>query len=221
VSASSTARAEHEAQLSSRPETAPFDALRKLQSAISNGFIHRWAVRRIPPDAFVLDAACGDGRLGRLRPKGDYVGFDFVERLARRAKRFTGKEIAVGDVQALGVRSACVDVVTCFEVLEHLDDPSAALAEFTRVLRPGGQLFLSVPNDDGLKHRLKRDPHPLHHGDMDLERVVSLVNEQFEIELVSLRGFWFFTPGPVSVQAGLPGPRWLATNILISARKAR
>lgn len=217
---SSEARREHEAELSQRPEAGIYDVLRKVQSAVSNGFIHRWAARRIPGDALVLDAACGDGRLSRVRKQGDYIGLDFVERLVRRARRYSGVPGAVGDVHRLAVRTSSVDVVTCFEVLEHLEAPEVAVAEFARVLRPGGRLYLSVPNDDGLKHRLKRDPHPLHHGEMDLERVTQIVAKHFSIDHVLLRGFWFFTPGPVSVQAGWPGPRWLATNILIEATVA-
>lgn len=212
------ARDEHEAQLSSRPETPFFNALRKVQSAISNGFIHRWAATAIADGTVVVDAACGDGRLARvLGPRVTLVGVDFVERLARRAHAFTGAPVAVGDVHALGVRSRSADVVTCFEVLEHLDHPDEAIGEFARIVKPGGTLLLSVPNDEGLKHRLKKDPHPLHHSEMDYERVVALVGEHFIVEEVLLRGFWFLTPGPVSVQLGLPGPKWLATNILVRA----
>jgi SAM-dependent methyltransferase len=213
-------RHEHEAELSSRPDTPLFDALRKAQSAVSNGFIHRWAARQIPSDALVLDAACGDGRLARVRKNGGYVGFDFVERLAARASRFTGRDtIGVADITAMPVRTGAVGVVTCFEVMEHLDDPDAAVAEFARVLRPGGQLFLSVPNDKGLKHRLKRDPHPLHHSEMDADRIREVVGRHFRIDTLAFRGVWLFTPGRVSVQVGLPASPLLATNILLVGTK--
>src|SRR3954451_8351727 len=134
------AREEHEAELSARPETPAWDALRRLQSAVSNGFIHRWAAKQIPQAASVLDAACGDGRLARVRG-GDTLGFDFVERLALRARRFTGgAPVGVGDVHAMPIRDGTFDWVTCFEVLEHLDDPELAVGEFARILRPNGKL---------------------------------------------------------------------------------
>jgi len=44
-----------------------------------------------------------------------------------------------------GLDTASYDVVVCEQVLEHLHDPSAALAEMYRVLRPGGRMVLGVP----------------------------------------------------------------------------
>jgi 2-polyprenyl-3-methyl-5-hydroxy-6-metoxy-1,4-benzoquinol methylase len=216
------AREEHEAELSSRPETAFWDALRKTQSAVSNGFIHRWASRQIPKGALVLDAACGDGRLARVRGDGaPTIGFDFVERLASRARRFTGgAPVGVADVHSMPVKSTSIDFLTCFEVLEHLEDPDQAVSEFARILRPGGRLFLSVPNDEGLKHRLKRDPHPLHHGAMTTDRIRTIVSSHLRLDVLAYRGVWLFTPGRVSVQVGLPASRRVATNILVVATRA-
>ncbi len=213
-------RSEHEEELSDRPEVGIWGVARRLQSAASNGFIHRWAAGRIPAGAVVVDLACGDGRLGRvLGADVTWIGLDFVERLARRAVRYTGgRPAAVADVTMAPVRSASADVVTCFEVLEHLPDPAAAVAEMARIVRPGGVLLLSVPNDAGLKHRLKRDPHPLHVQEMDLDAVRSLVGAHFGAVEVHLRGFWFFTPGRVSLQVGWPMPVSIATNILVEAR---
>lgn len=51
---------------------------------------------------------------------------------------------AVGVAENLPCESASFDVVVCTQVLEHVDDPVAALAEIQRVLAPGGVVFLST-----------------------------------------------------------------------------
>ena len=47
---------------------------------------------------------------------------------------------AAGDMYALDVEDASFDVVHAHQVLQHLQDPVAALRELRRVLRPGGTL---------------------------------------------------------------------------------
>ena len=50
-----------------------------------------------------------------------------------------------GDVEALPFADGSFGTVLCTEVIEHIPDPSAALAEYRRVLQPGGVLIGSVP----------------------------------------------------------------------------
>jgi len=59
--------------------------------------------------------------------------------------RVTGYEGELPDVLA-AVGDASLDVVMCVSVLEHLRDPQAALAEFRRVVRPGGVVLINVPS---------------------------------------------------------------------------
>jgi len=49
------------------------------------------------------------------------------------------------DVRALSMQTGSLDAVACFEVLEHVFEYRTALAEFARVLRPGGVLVVTVP----------------------------------------------------------------------------
>jgi SAM-dependent methyltransferase len=53
---------------------------------------------------------------------------------------------AQADCLALPFSPGCFDLVVAFEIIEHLDDPQAFLAELRRVLDPGGTLILSTPN---------------------------------------------------------------------------
>ena len=88
-----------------------------------------------------LDA--GSGRApykARLRERGvEVITIDIEDR--------SGDVDLIADLQHMpAVESASVDAVICTEVLEHVADPSAALGEIARVLRPLGVLVLSVPH---------------------------------------------------------------------------
>jgi len=53
---------------------------------------------------------------------------------------------SVGDIQNLAHRAGSFDTIISCETVEHLHDPSRAVAELARVLRRGGRLFLTTPN---------------------------------------------------------------------------
>ena len=52
----------------------------------------------------------------------------------------------VGDARTMPFSDASMDVVLCTQVLEHIPEPGAVVAEIRRVLKPGGTLLLSVPS---------------------------------------------------------------------------
>jgi SAM-dependent methyltransferase len=96
----------------------------------------------------VLDAGAG---------RGAYRGL-----LLRHAREYVGMDIGgssatdvIGDAQILPFANASFDTVFCSQVLEHVPEPWLALAEFRRVLRPGGKLILSVPHISWLHN----EPH--------------------------------------------------------------
>jgi SAM-dependent methyltransferase len=110
------------------------------------------AVRRyldaMPSVTRVLDAGCGEGILveeyaGRL----DIIGVD---------ANYSSARVTLGSVTALPWPDASFDRALCLDVLEHLsyEDQPRALAELFRVLRPGGELFVSVPNLAHLQSRI-------------------------------------------------------------------
>ncbi|MEL6825111.1 MAG: class I SAM-dependent methyltransferase [Pseudomonadota bacterium] len=109
----------------------------------------------------VLDLGCGEGRhvhglylLGNL----DIVGVDLnpdslkkaadgLDTLPKPAADQTGSvTFETGDATALQFEDDSFDAIICSEVLEHLPDYHAALAEMRRVLKPGGRLCVSVPH---------------------------------------------------------------------------
>jgi SAM-dependent methyltransferase len=54
------------------------------------------------------------------------------------------------DITCMGIAEGAFDVVMCNHVLEHIPDDAAAIAEFHRVLAPGGTALITVPLDGGL-----------------------------------------------------------------------
>jgi SAM-dependent methyltransferase len=91
------------------------------------------------------------------------TGLD-VSRFAVDTCRTHGFEAVMGSATALPFPDAAFDVVMLKAVLEHIPDPMAGLREAARVVRPGGVLFVVVPDGDYYKHtvfpRTGRDFRP-------------------------------------------------------------
>lgn len=89
----------------------------------------------------------------------------FDPRAVRRAlENGRSVELVRGDAQALGLASESVDTLVCTFVLCSVDDPQRALAEFARVLRPGGVLLLAehVRSPRPFERAVQRALTPLH-----------------------------------------------------------
>jgi len=89
----------------------------------------------------VLDVGCGRGYVGEIvnESGGLYTGADFV--VSR-----TGFRLVLADGARLPFADGNFDVVFCIDAFEHFPNADAAAAEFRRVLRPGGFVFLSAPD---------------------------------------------------------------------------
>jgi ArsR family transcriptional regulator len=102
----------------------------------------------LPSTWDVADLGCGTGALvARLAPfVANVIGVDAsAEMLAAARARLTrvnNVELRAGSLEALPIDSESLDAVTLMLVLHHVPAPAAALAEATRVLKPGGRLLL-------------------------------------------------------------------------------
>lgn len=112
---------------------------------------------KLKPQSLVLDAGCGSGRhlraLAKL-PDLEIVGIDKNQSDLNDA--LTGLRnmpdaltenffITRADINNLPFESATFDCVICSEVLEHIPEHEKALKELVRVLKPEGNLVVSVP----------------------------------------------------------------------------
>lgn len=93
-----------------------------------------------------LDAACGTGRhTALLLARGHQVlGVDSSQAMLAQARsKHPGAEFRLGELTSLPIASESMDVVTCGLALTHLADPSPAIAELARVVKPGGRVLIS------------------------------------------------------------------------------
>lgn len=130
--------------------------------------IEQPVVRRILdglPVGTALDAACGTGRhTAYLHGLGHHViGVDASPAmLARARKRLPDVDFHEADLYRLPLPDDAVDTVVCALALAHLPDLGPVLAEFARVLRPGGNLVISDAHllVSYLRPALPRQPGP-------------------------------------------------------------
>lgn len=103
------------------------------------------------PHDRVLDIGCGTGQLAvRIRHelRGSHVvGCDFSRGMLRQARaRDPRGRWVQGDAGRLPFRDGSFDAIVSTEAFHWFPDPARALAEFRRVLRPGGRLLLALVN---------------------------------------------------------------------------
>ena len=97
----------------------------------------------------VLDVGCGNGGfLASLAPLGPYEihGFELPGPAADRARRIPGLILHEGPFSMAELPPASFRLITLFVVIEHLPHPGRFLGEAARLLEPGGNLRLSLPN---------------------------------------------------------------------------
>ncbi|HEV3235475.1 MAG TPA: class I SAM-dependent methyltransferase [Gemmataceae bacterium] len=104
----------------------------------------------------LLDLGCGGGNfLERMHRLGWQVtGLDVSEDAVKRIRYGLALEARVGTLPCPDLPTAGFDLITMWQTLEHLHEPLEALRDAHRLLAPGGELVLSVPNIDSLPFRL-------------------------------------------------------------------
>jgi len=104
----------------------------------------------------LLDIGCGRGELLYVAANEGWQaqGVEYSSRFAEYAKNTFGVEVAIGDLESLGLAPESFDVVCLVSVLQHVYDPKKLLMSIRRVLRDGGLLFIETMNNAGMVYRL-------------------------------------------------------------------
>ena len=104
--------------------------------------------------ALALDTGCGTGRYFNMLTAhgGQVIGVDFSKDMLGKARLNADNlpagqaAVLLGDMTRLPFRDSSFDLVASIEVLEHVPNWELAVFEFSRLLKPGGSLIISVPN---------------------------------------------------------------------------
>ena len=170
--------------------------------------VRRW-LAELPPGMRVLDAGCGEGVLvDEFATRLNIEGID---------PNYSSDRVRSGSLTALPYDDNSFERALCLDVLEHLtyEDQAKALRELHRVLKPGGELLISIPNLAHLQSRIhfllqgrlirtaSEEKHP---GDRPVSEYIRLA-ERAGLTMTSRRGI--FPTIPVLTRLIRRNPRTL------------
>lgn len=126
------------------------------RAAVRNARCRLPLIRRYAPRARrLLDVGCGVGAfLSVARRTYSCCGVDVSPEAVVFVRDRLGVEAYEGDLRALHLPPGTFDVVTLFDVIEHVPEPGGVLAEVHRLLVPGGIAVLTTGDTDSLVCRL-------------------------------------------------------------------
>ncbi len=149
---------------------------------------HLQFVTHVVRQGRLLDVGCSTGDFLSLAVAAGFEaqGVELSEASVRIAVERHGLSVQHGTVDDLDPQAE-MDVITAFDVLEHIPDPMRELRAYVARLKPGGWLVMSTPNIDGLFPRLSYrvakflgywpHPEPPHHlyqfGEATLRRILA------------------------------------------------
>jgi SAM-dependent methyltransferase len=143
--------------------------------------------------ADVLDFGCGagEGTASMARHAGSILGVDVADDAVRYAQEHNaGPNIRYETIRdAVARPDASFDVVCSFQVLEHVEDPDAYLAEARRLLRPGGRLLLATPDRRTRLLRWQRPWNRWHLREWEPAGLARLLERHFDaVEVLTMTG---------------------------------
>jgi len=169
------------------------NAYDRLISAGGQNAPQRWRDRKATLTEYkqsgaLLDLGCSSGAFLEFMRSDSWklYGIEMSREAARTAEQNSGAKIFVGSILNARFPRESFDVITCFDVFEHLYEPRRVMARVAEWLRPGGIFYVLVPNIDSAEarvfgtywHGLEMPRHLFHYSPASL---------QFLAELAGLR----------------------------------
>ncbi len=146
--------------------------------------------------AKILDIGCASGQMiGSLKSNGftDITGIDISEEAILACKNLGIKDVLVMDAKKLDFPDSSFDLLLASDVLEHIKDDAAALADWNRALARSGKLIIFVPAFNFLWS--KHDEINHHHRRYSKSELLRLLQQAgFSVEHSSYWNFSLFFP---------------------------
>lgn len=109
-------------------------------------------LKKLPPGIKILDAGAGECQYKRFCTHLKYVSQDFAQYDGAGNKEGfqmdswdNSKIDIISDIASIPIPKNSFDAIMCVEVFEHIPEPAKTVKEFSRILKPGGKLILTVP----------------------------------------------------------------------------
>jgi SAM-dependent methyltransferase len=135
-------------------------------------------------DKRVLDLACGEGYGSKMLADtaSSVVGIDIDENVIRHASTKYGSanlQFLSGPITAVPIPDDhSIDVVVCFEAIEHIEDQEGLLLEVKRLLKPDGLFIVSTPNK-AIYHDESHVDNPFHVKELYFDEFQTLLARYF------------------------------------------
>ena len=117
-------------------------------------------VAKYKPAGRWLDVGCGSGlnlQEAHFWNQWELSGLEPVTAMAEYTSQQLGIPVFNTTIENFSAEAESYDIITLWDVLEHLPNPSEAISKISRLLKPGGILVLSTPNLASLDHRWFKD----------------------------------------------------------------
>jgi SAM-dependent methyltransferase len=169
---------------------------------LSNKFLRLFFVKKqlslLPQNSLILDAGCGSQQYKQFCSHLIYKSQDFglyekdlkpsfTAGLGGNAGYNYGHIDYLGNIWDIKEQDNYFDAILCTEVFEHIPYPSETLSEFSRLLKDGGTLLLTVPSSC-LRHM---DPYFYYTGFSDNYLKKFLGDNDFSVEIIDAVGDYY------------------------------
>ena len=161
-------------------ERLSVDAESEATLLYSEHIVRYQVAKQVVADKTVLDIACGSGYGAHVLLQGGakkVIGIDIDPEVIAAAKKQYGSNnisFEVGEATHFPLLDQCIDVITSFETIEHINDYETYLSELARVLTGEGVAIISTPNRDVFGQK-----NPFHVKEFTKEEFSSALKKHF------------------------------------------